>query len=140
MSLNTVMNIAGSGLVAETKRMATSTSNMSNANVVSSTAEDTYRAQYPIFESVKEGANKWMNSKVEAGVEVTGVYESDADPILRYDPNNPLADDAGYVYVPNVSYVEEMANMISASRAYQMDLEMISTAKQLIQRTLSLGE
>ncbi|MFC3907758.1 flagellar basal body rod protein FlgC [Legionella dresdenensis] len=140
MSLNTVLDIAGSGLTAESRRMSTSASNMANANVESSNAGDTYRAQYPVFQAVQEDANKWINTKLEAGVVVSGIYESDAQPIMRYDPNNPVADKDGYVYVPNISYVEEMANMISASRSYQMDLQIISSAKQLIQRTLQLGQ
>lgn len=143
MSLNTVFDIASSGLVAETTRMATSASNMSNANVVAGNPDDVYRPQYPLFQSVQEQANLSARNAtpgVTPGVQVTGIYESDLEPVLRYDPSNPLANEAGYVYVPNVNVVEQMANMISASRAYQVNLEVISSAKQLMQRTLQLGQ
>ncbi|MDX1837083.1 flagellar basal body rod protein FlgC [Legionella taurinensis] len=143
MSLNTVFDIASSGLVAETTRMSTTASNMSNANVVAGNPDDVYRPQYPLFQSVQEQANLSVRNAIAgktAGVEVAGIYESELEPVLRYDPSNPLANEAGYVYVPNVNMVGEMANMISASRAYQVNLEVISSAKQLMQRTLQLGQ
>ncbi|QRN04173.1 flagellar basal body rod protein FlgC [Legionella sp. MW5194] len=143
MSLNTVFDIASSGLVAETTRMSTTASNMSNANVVAGNPDDVYRPQYPLFQSVQEQANLSVRNAIAgktAGVQVAGIYESELEPVLRYDPSNPLANEAGYVYVPNVNMVGEMANMISASRAYQVNLEVISSAKQLMQRTLQLGQ
>ncbi|KTC94179.1 flagellar basal body rod protein FlgC [Legionella erythra] len=144
MSLNTIFDIASSGLVAETTRMSTSASNMSNANVVAGNPDDVYRPQYPLFQSMQEQANLSVRNAIAgsaaAGVQVAGIYESELEPVLRYDPSNPLANEAGYVYVPNVNFVEEMANMISASRAYQVNLEVISSAKQLMQRTLQLGQ
>ena len=140
MSLNTVFDIAGSALVAETTRLASSASNMSNANVVTGSPEDTYRAQYPVFQEVQEESQQWMNNQIRAGVAVPQFYESQAEPVKQYQPNHPLADKDGFVYSPNINYVEEMANIISASRAYQMDLEMLNTTKQLIQRTLQLGQ
>ncbi|KTD48937.1 flagellar basal body rod protein FlgC [Legionella rubrilucens] len=143
MSLNTIFDIASSGLVAETTRMSTTASNMSNANVVAGNPDDVYRPQYPLFQSVQEQANLSIRNAIAgktAGVQVAGIYESELEPVLRYDPGNPLANEAGYVYVPNVNLVGEMANMISASRAYQVNLEVISSAKQLMQRTLQLGQ
>lgn len=140
MPLNTIFNIASSALVAETTRLTTSASNMSNANVVTGNPDDTYKAQYPVFKAAQEQAQQWMDNEVKGGVEVAAIYESEAEPIQLYQPNNPLADENGFVYTPNVNYVEEMANIISASRAYQMDLEMLNTTKQLIQRTLQLGQ
>jgi len=141
MSLGNIFEIAGSGMRAEAKRMETSAGNLANAGVESGSPDDVYKAQYPIFKAVQDKANHFMNNdKPISGVEVAGIYESEEDPIQRYEPHNPLADENGLVYTPNISTVEEMANMISASRAYQVNIEMMSTAKQLIQRTLQLGE
>lgn len=141
MSLGSVFQIAGSGMTAESRRLEASAGNMANANVVAGNPDDVYKPQYPVFKAVQNQANHFMNEKMIAGVEVTGVYESEADPIQHYEPNNPLADADGFVYAPNISTVEEMANMISASRSYQINIEMLNTAKQLMQHTLqSLDE
>jgi flagellar basal-body rod protein FlgC len=140
MSLNSIFDIAGSALTAETARLTASTSNMSNSNVETGNKDDVYKVQYPIFKSVQENANQWMGDQLKAGVQLKGNYVSNADPVKRYQPNNPLADKTGYVYSPNVNYVEEMANVISASKSYQMNVELVNNAKMLIQRTLQLGE
>lgn len=140
MSLTNIFDISGSGLVAETKRMSTSASNMSNANVVTGSADDTYKAQYPIFTTVQQQAAQWMNNQTKGGVGLSGTYESTADPVKRYEPSNPVADGDGFVYAPNISSTAEMANIISAARSYEMDVNVLSTAKQLIQKTLQLGE
>ncbi|WP_392536968.1 flagellar basal body rod protein FlgC [Legionella sp. 227] len=140
MSLSAIFNIAGSALTAETARLTTSAENMSNANVESGNASEVYKAKYPIFKAVQEHANQWMGEQISGGVQLKGTYESTMDPIKRYAPDNPLADKQGFVYTPNVNYVEEMANVISASRSYQMDVELLNTTKQLMQRTLKLGE
>lgn len=140
MSLGSVFDIAGSALTAETARLTTSASNMSNANVESGNVDDVYRVKYPIFKTVQENATQWMGDQINAGVQLKGTYVSTADPIKRYQPNNPQADANGFIYTPNVNYVDEMANVISASRSYQMNIELVNNAKQLIQRTLQLGE
>ncbi|MCA0403546.1 MAG: flagellar basal body rod protein FlgC [Proteobacteria bacterium] len=139
MSLNHIFDISGSALAAETTRLKTSASNMSNANVVTGKAEDTYKAQYPIFKEVQEEAGLWLNG-LKQGVGVDGIYESTAEPVKRYEPHNPIADEQGFVYAPNINSVAEMTNVISASRAYEMDINVLNTTKQLIQRTLHLGE
>ncbi|CDZ78134.1 Putative proximal rod protein [Legionella massiliensis] len=140
MSLNNIFDISGSALVAETRRLTTSASNLTNANVVVGNPDDVYRAQYPIFTTVQQQAEHWMGDQVKAGVAVTGIYESQTEPVKRYEPNNPIADADGFVYAPKISSVEEMANVISASRAYEMGINVINTAKQLIQKTLQLGQ
>ncbi|AWN74554.1 flagellar basal body rod protein FlgC [Legionella anisa] len=140
MTLSAIFNIAGSALTAETARLTTSAENMSNANVESGSADETYKAKYPIFKAVQAQANQWMGEQVSGGVQLKGTYESALDPRKRYAPDNPLADKDGFVYTPNVNYVEEMANVISASRSYQMDVELLNTTKQLLLRTLKLGE
>lgn len=140
MSLNSIFDIAGSAMTAETARITTSAGNMGNANVEASSPDDVYQAKYPIFETVQENQTQWMDGQVAAGVQLKGIYESTAEPSKRYEPNSPMADEKGFVYTSNINHVEEMANIISASRSYQMNVELINTTKQLMQRTLQLGE
>lgn len=140
MSLNAIFDIAGSAMTAETARLKASAGNLSNANVEASTPEEVYKAKYPIFQSVQENANQWMGDQIKAGVQLKGIYESDVEPERRYDPDNPVANEEGFVYAPKINYVEEMANVISSSRSYQMNIELLNTTKQLMQRTLQLGE
>lgn len=139
MSLNNIFDISGSALVAETRRLTTSASNMTNANIVTGNPDDTYRAQYPVFTAVQEQAQQGM-SQNKPGVQVSDVYESELDPVKRYEPGNPMADQDGFVYAPNINTVAEMANIISAARSYEMDVNVLHTAKQLIQQTLQLGD
>lgn len=138
MSLNTVMDVSRTGMIAQTTRMATTASNMTNAGVAAGSPDEVYKPQYPIFHALQEPGNSALANDMKTGVEVTGIFESQGDPVQQYEPNNPLADENGLVYVPNISYIEEMANMISASRAYQINLEMMNTAKQLIQKTIQM--
>ncbi len=140
MTLNAIFDIAGSAMTAETERLTSSVGNLSNANVEAGSPDGVYKPKYPIFQAVQENANQWMGDQVKAGVQLKGVYESDVEPSKRYDPNNPIADGDGFVYASNINYVEEMANVISASRSYQMNIELLNTTKQLMQRTLQLGE
>lgn len=140
MGFNNVFHIAGSALKAETVRLAASTSNMSNANVESDSPDTTYRAQYPVFETVRQNALRSGEHTAEAGVGVSGVYESEVEPLKRYAPNNPMADKDGFVYSPRVDYATEMTNAISAQTAYRFNLEALSTIKSLIRQTIQLGE
>lgn len=135
MSLMKVFDIAGSALEAQKVRMNTTASNMANANSASSSTETTYRARQPVFSAVMDEA-----SDAAAGVEVLGIVESQAPLEREYQPGHPLADEDGYVLMPNVNPVEEMANMISASQAYQNNVEVMNTSKQMLLRTLSLGQ
>lgn len=140
MSLNAIFDIAGSAMTAETARLTASAGNLSNANVESGNPNEVYKAKYPIFQSVQATANQWMGNQLQGGVQVKGIYENNAEPTKRYEPNNPIADDNGFIYASNINTVEEMANIISASRSYQMDIELLNTTKQLMQHTLQLGE
>lgn len=140
MSLNSIFDIAGSAMTAETARLTSSAENMGNANIETGNPDEVYKAKYPIFQAVQEKANQWLGDQSKAGVQLKGVYESQNEPSKRYDPNNPMADDKGFVYTSKINTVEEMANIISASRSYQMQIELLGTAKQLMQRTLQLGE
>ena len=121
---------------AQSIRLNSISSNLANAEVVSSSEKEAYRARYPMFESALDFA---MGDDESAGVRVTGMIESPAPPRKEFAPTNPLADEDGYIYMSNVNSVEEMANMISASRSYQSSVEAMNTTKQLITRTLNLG-
>lgn len=136
MSLFNVFTIAGSGMSAQALRLNVTASNLANAESVSSSVDKTYRARQPVFAAMFDPMRA---DGVSAGVRVLGVVESGAPLKSRYEPENPMADGKGYVYLPNVNLMEEMANMISAARAYQSNAEVINTSKQLLIRTLSLG-
>lgn len=136
MSLLRVFEIAGSGMSAQSLRLNVTASNMANAETVSSSIDRTYRARQPIFATVLDG---FAGNGPGAGVKVLGVTESQAPLRSEYRPEHPLADEQGYVYMPNVNLIEEMANMISASRSYQGNVEVVNASKQMLMRTLSLG-
>ncbi len=129
-------DIAGSGMAAQSVRLNTTASNLANADSVASDPNSVYRAKHPVFEAVRAGVRNESN----AAVQVTSIYESQAPANKRYEPGNPLADASGYVYAPNVNVVEEMVNMISASRTYQNNVEVMNTSKDLMFATLRLGQ
>lgn len=137
MSLFNVLDIAGSGMSAQALRLNTTASNLANADSVSSSSGETYRARQPVFAAMIKALGE---SPSGTGVQVKGIVESDAPLRRQYEPGHPLANEEGYIFLPNVSMVEEMANMISASRSYQSNSEVAKTSKQLLMRTLSLGE
>jgi flagellar basal-body rod protein FlgC len=147
MSLASVFNIAGTGMSAQSTRLNTISSNIANAETVSSSIEQTYRARHPVFATVFDSSMSGDCGSLFAeqdqsgrGVQVLGVVEDQSTLMPRYEPNHPAADEQGYVYYPNVNVVEEMADMISASRAFQTNVEMMNTAKQMMQRVLTLGQ
>ncbi len=128
-------NISGSAISAQSVRLNTTASNMANAETIASSREQAYRARQPVFQAM-------MNRHAHAGtvgVRVLGVVESQKDVIQRYDPDHAMANADGYIFASNVNPVEEMANMISASRAYQNNVEALNTSRDLLMRTLSLG-
>ena len=138
MSLFNIFDVAGSGMSAQSIRLNVVASNLSNADNVSGTEAGAYRAKEPIFEAIY-GSVRGMGDEVN-GVRVASIKES-ATPIqARYMPDNPEADANGYVYGSNVNPIEEMVNMISASRSYQNNIEVMNTSKQMLLRTLTLGE
>lgn len=137
MSLFNVFSISGSALAAETTRLNVTASNLANAESAGATPETTYRARLPVFQAILDEMDM---EGLPAGVRVSAIRES-AVPLQRdYRPEHPLADPEGYVSLPNVNTVEEMANMISASRAYQTNVDVLSTAKDLLLRTVNLGQ
>lgn len=137
MSLFNILEIAGSGMSAQTLRLNTTASNMANAETVSSSSNETYRARQPVFAATLKALGEEHSG---VGVEVRGIVESQAPLRKQYQPGHPMADKEGYIYMPNVNMVEEMANMISASRSYQSNVEVAKTSKQMLMRTLTLGE
>src|SRR3569623_830119 len=135
MSTFKIFDIAGSALSAQSLRLNTVASNLANADAIGSDPSKVYKARMPVFR-----AEPGTEGSATAGVQVLGVVESQAEAQKRYAPGHPLADAQGYVYAPNVNSVEEMVNMISASRAYQGSVEVMNTAKDLALRTLNLGK
>ncbi|MCC6172519.1 MAG: flagellar basal body rod protein FlgC [Gammaproteobacteria bacterium] len=143
MSTFKVFDIAGSGMAAQSVRINTVASNLANANSVSGDPGQVYRARHPVFEAVRDavsGAAGAARAEAGAAVRVSGIVEADAPPLARYEPGNPLADANGYVYAPNVNVVEEMVDMISASRSYQNNVEVMNTSKEMLLATLRLGQ
>lgn len=146
MSLSNVFQIAGSGMSAQSTRLNTISSNIANAETVSSSVDQTYRARHPVFATMlssqqAEGGSLFRtNEEAGVGVEVTAIVEDQSALESRYEPNHPAADENGYVYYPNVNVVEEMADMISASRSFQTNAELMNTAKQMMQKVLTLGQ
>ncbi len=149
MALGNIFDIAGTGMNAQSLRLNTTASNLANAQSASSSVDEVYRSRQPVFAaiqqeamraSVTEGAYSDNEVDAAAGVQVMGIVESDAPLQRRYEPGHPKADAEGYVVYPNVTPVEEMANMIAASRSFQMNVEVMNSAKQMVQRVLTLGQ
>jgi len=127
-----IFDIAGSAMRAQSLRLDTTASNLANVDTVASSAEAAYRSRHPVFATVLENEI--------GGVATRGVVESNRPPEQRHEPAHPMADDEGYVYTSNVDVVEEMTNMMSASRSYQSNVEMLNTVRRLMLQTLRLGE
>ncbi len=136
MDLNNVMDIAGTAMSAQSVRLNTTASNLANADSISSSIDQTYKARHPVFAAIQQA----LQQQGVGGVQVKGIVESSAPVQQRYQPDHPQADANGYIYQPNVNLVEEMANMISASRSYQTNVQVANTAKQMLARTLQLGQ
>ena len=143
MSLSNIFDIAGSAMSAQSVRLNTTASNMANADSVSSSYGETYRARKAVFELGRQDELQPgvpLGTQAGQGVAVAGIVESDAPLRQEYNPNHPMANEEGYVFYPNVNVVEEMADMISASRSFQINAEIMNTAKQMTQRVLTLGQ
>lgn len=127
-----IFDIAGSAMRAQNLRLNTTASNLANANSVASSAEEAYKARHPVFAAMLEDEI--------GGVQTLGVVESAREPEKRYEPGHPLANDEGYIFSSNVDTVEEMANMMAATRSYQSNVDMLTTVKQLMLQTLKMGQ
>ncbi|MFY0476512.1 flagellar basal body rod protein FlgC [Achromobacter marplatensis] len=138
MSLLSIFDIAGSALSAQSQRMNVSASNMANADSVVGPDGQPYRARQVVFQ-VNPAAGQALGQEI-GGVRVAGVVQ-DPSPLKQvYDPKHPLADAQGYISMPNVDPVAETVNMIAASRSYQANVEVLNTAKALMQKTLTIGQ
>lgn len=141
MAILDVFNVSGSGMAAQSLRLNTTASNIANAESVAADPADTYRARYPVFQASLDSAmDPEVGKNASNAVSVPGIIESSKPLNIRYEPDHPYANDEGYVAYPNVNVVEEMANMISASRSFQINVEVLNTAKTLAERVLSIGQ
>ena len=129
-----IFQIAGSAMAAQSQRMNTTASNLANADSVSGPDGKPYRARQVVFEMAPG------NGQGIGGVRVARVVEDPSPLRMQHDPKNPLANADGYVAMPNVNVVEEMVNMISASRSYQANVEVLNTAKTMMLKTLTIGQ
>lgn len=136
MSMFKILDISASGMHAQTVRLNTIASNMANVDSISSNKDEVYKSKQPVFQTIMEGSQY----EPASGVRVKEIVENQAPAKMEYNPNHPMADDKGYIYRPNVNVVEEMANMMSASRSYETNIEVMNTSKQLLLRTIQLGK
>jgi len=129
-----IFDIVGSAMTAQSQRMNVTASNLANADSIAGPDGKPYRARQVVFEMTP------VNGQQIGGVKVARVVEDPSPMRLQHDPKNPLANAEGYVTMPNVNVVEEMVNMISASRSYQANVEVLNTAKTLMLKTLTIGQ
>ncbi len=134
MALLSILDISASALTAQSQRLNVSASNMANAESVAGPDGEPFRAKQVVFQMTPQGRHQ------VGGVRVSQLIEDPTPPRLAYKPGHPLADEKGYVRMPNVDMVGEMINIISASRSYQANLEVMNTAKSLLQKTLTIGQ
>jgi flagellar basal-body rod protein FlgC len=134
MSLFNIFNVSGSAMSAQAQRLNTVASNLANADSAASSSGQVYRSKQVVFSAVP------VNGADATGVKVLQVVEDQSAPKMVYDPKHPLADDKGYVAMPNVNPVEEMVNMLSATRAYQSNVDTMNAAKTLLLKTLTIGQ
>lgn len=137
MALLKIFDIAGAAMSAQSVRLNTTASNLANASSASGKAEDAYRARQPVFQTIMD---QQAADPASASVRVSTIVESQVPPTRVFQPGHPQADAEGYVYMSNVNVIDEMVNMISASRSYQNSVEVLNTSKELMLRTLSLGQ
>jgi flagellar basal-body rod protein FlgC len=134
MSLFNIFNVAGSGMTAQSQRLNVVASNLANADSTTSADGQPYKAKQVVFSATPMGAGQVQ------GVKVSAVVEDNSPMKMVYDPKHPMANKEGYVSMPNVNVVDEMVNMISASRAYQNNVDVLNTSKTLLLKTLTIGQ
>jgi len=130
--MQSIFDIAGSAMQAQSIRLNVTASNLANANSVAGSADEAYKSRQPVFSAILKDQM--------GGVQSLGIVESQREPTMRFEPDHPMADEQGYIYASNVDTVEEMANMMSASRGYQTSVELLNTTKQLMLQTLKMGQ
>ena len=136
MSLLKVFDVAGTAMNAQSVRMNVTASNLANAGSVNGDADKVYRAKQPVFSAFRQSLDEQSGL---SGVRLNGIVESEVPLTQRFEPSHPDADADGNVWLSNVNTVEEMVNMISASRSYKNNVEIVTTTKDLLLQTLSLG-
>ena len=134
MSMLRIFDVSGSAVSAHSQRLNTVASNLANAESVAAPGQQPYKARQVVFQTLL------MGDVGAAGVQVSDIVESTDKPRRAHVPGHPMADADGYVTYSNVSPIDEMANMISASRAYQSNIEVMNTARSLLSKTLQLGQ
>ncbi len=134
MSLFNVFNIAGSAMSAQAQRLNVVASNLANADSATGPDGQAYKAKQVVFETIQAAG------QVGAGVKVSAVVEDNSPMRMQYDPKHPMANAQGYVEMPNVNPVDEMVNMISASRSYQNNVDVLNTSKSMLMKTLTIGQ
>ncbi|MGB1110279.1 MAG: flagellar basal body rod protein FlgC [Gammaproteobacteria bacterium] len=137
MAISSIFGISGSAMAAQNTRLNVTASNLANAESVGTSEETTYRARMPVFSTL---VNPEGMGEDGAGVHVDKIVESQRELTKEYRPGHPMADEEGYIVNTNVNTVEEMSNLIAASRAYQNNVEVMKTAKDLMMKTLELGK
>ncbi|MDX1301099.1 flagellar basal body rod protein FlgC [Photobacterium sp.] len=142
MSFTDIYSIAGSAMTAQTVRLNTVASNLANADAVSANPDDAYKALKPVFATVYSKTQLSADQDVypNAEVRIVDVVQSSGDADKRFEPHNPLSNDEGYVYYPNIDVVAEMADMMSATRSFETNVEVLSNVKSMQQGLLRLGE
>lgn len=141
MAFESIYKIAGSAMGAQTVRLNTIASNLANADSAASRPQDVYQARKPVFASVYQ--NNQLTRGLGMGgasVQVLDVISSQAEPVRRYEPNNPLSDRDGFVYYSDINHMEEMSDMMSATRSYETSVEVLNRVKGMQQGLLKLGE
>lgn len=137
MSLLQIFDIAGSGMTAQSMRLNVIASNLSNKDSVGKDEKSTFHAKQPIFEAVMEQTDPFSNKPALGKVRVTEIQDSKEELRKEFNPGHPFADENGFVFMPNVNPIQEMANMIDASRSYQNSVEVMQTAKNLMLKTIN---
>ncbi|MBV8043974.1 flagellar basal body rod protein FlgC [Pluralibacter sp.] len=141
MSFGKIYDIAGTAINANSLRLNTISSNLANADAISGSEAGAYRSLKPVFSTIYNDPTLSVTERAaSAGVTVQGIVQTDQPVQKRHEPDNPLADKEGYVYYSNVNVVEEMADMLSASRNYEANVEMLNQAKSMQQSLLRLGD
>lgn len=141
MAFDAIYKIAGSAMGAQTVRLNTIASNLANADSAATRAEDVYQARKPVFAAIYENDQMTRSQGMGgAHVQVLDVISAGREPQRRYEPNNPLADRDGYVFYADINQIEEMTDMMAATRNYETNVEVLNRAKGMQQGLLKLGE
>lgn len=136
-----IFDIAGSGLKAQNMRMNLIASNIANADSVSSSQGEVYKSRQPVFKTMMQNAGSQVGrNNPGSGVEMVAVVESKAPVFPEYSPNHPMANEDGYIFRSNVNTVEEMANMISAQRSFQNNIDVIKSSQRMMTSIINLGK